>query len=118
MRKFRSAADAIIVTTVVCIEEEFRGWLAEINRYGDVHKQLAAYGGFTELLKSLTAWEILPFDDAAATEFKRLRAQRIRIGTQDLKIASICRIHGALLLSANLRDFRKVPNLLVEDWLH
>jgi tRNA(fMet)-specific endonuclease VapC len=39
------------------------------------------------------------------------------IGTMDLKIASIALAHSATLLSANLRDFRQVPNLSVEDWL-
>ena len=36
----------------------------------------------------------------------------------DLKIAATALVHGALLLSANLRDFRQVPGLMVEDWLH
>jgi tRNA(fMet)-specific endonuclease VapC len=39
------------------------------------------------------------------------------IGSMDLKIASIALAHSATLLSANLRDFRQVPNLSVEDWL-
>jgi tRNA(fMet)-specific endonuclease VapC len=46
-----------------------------------------------------------------------LRKQRIRIGSQDLKIAAIALTRDALLLSANLRDFRHVPGLRVENWL-
>jgi tRNA(fMet)-specific endonuclease VapC len=46
----------------------------------------------------------------------QLRKQ-VRIGSQDLKIAAIALAQGALLLSANLRDFRKVPGLQVENWL-
>ncbi len=37
--------------------------------------------------------------------------------TQDLKIAAIITVHDALLLSANLRDFRQVRGLPVESWL-
>jgi predicted nucleic acid-binding protein len=37
--------------------------------------------------------------------------------TIDLKIAAIVLRHSATLLSANLRDFRQVPGLSVEDWL-
>jgi tRNA(fMet)-specific endonuclease VapC len=59
----------------------------------------------------------LPFDQPAAQQFLDLKAVRVRIGTMDLKIASIVLIHQATLLSANLRDFRQVPGLLVEDWL-
>jgi tRNA(fMet)-specific endonuclease VapC len=47
----------------------------------------------------------------------RLRRLRIRIGTQDLKIAAIALSRDALLLSANLRDFQRVPGLRVENWL-
>jgi tRNA(fMet)-specific endonuclease VapC len=35
----------------------------------------------------------------------------------DLKIAAIALVNQALLLSANLRDFEKVPQLRVENWL-
>jgi tRNA(fMet)-specific endonuclease VapC len=41
---------------------------------------------------------------------------KIRIGTMDLKIASIVKVRDATLFSRNLRDFRKVPGLKVEDW--
>lgn len=39
-------------------------------------------------------------------------------GTMDLKIVSIVLVHGATLLSGNLRDFRQIPGLHVEDWLN
>ena len=35
----------------------------------------------------------------------------------DLRIACIVLAHNATLLTANLRDFRKIPDLRVEDWL-
>ncbi len=35
----------------------------------------------------------------------------------DLKIAVIVLRHGPTLLSANLRDFRQIQGLSVEDWL-
>jgi tRNA(fMet)-specific endonuclease VapC len=57
------------------------------------------------------------FDKGAANRFKEFRKQKIRIGSQDLKIAAIALSHDALLLSANLRDFRMVPGLRIENWL-
>jgi tRNA(fMet)-specific endonuclease VapC len=53
----------------------------------------------------LAEWEIVRWSEPAADEFERLRKQRIRIGTQDLKIAAIALATDSLLLSANLRDF-------------
>ena len=59
---------------------------------------------------------LLDFDSAAAAIVQQLQQQHIRIGTMDLKIASITLAHEATLLSRNVKDFQKVPGLLVEDW--
>lgn len=56
-------------------------------------------------------------DDAAADEFAALRNAKIRVGTMDLKIASICLAQGATLLTRNHVDFEMVPKLRIEDWL-
>lgn len=49
--------------------------------------------------------------------FHRLKAERVRVGTMDLKIAAVCMAHDVLLLSRNLADFQQVPGLRVENWL-
>jgi tRNA(fMet)-specific endonuclease VapC len=98
--------DRDFATSVVTIEEQMRGWLALIHRYHDVHKQLSAYDRLVKLFAFFSRWKIVGFDEAAADEFKRLRAQRIRIGTMDLKIAAIALVNDALLLSANFSDSR------------
>ena len=55
-------------------------------------------------------------DERSLTKFEALQKQRIRIGTMDLKIGSIALSNGATLLSRNLDDFQKVPDLDVADW--
>lgn len=50
------------------------------------------------------------------TDHVSLRRLRIRIGTMDLRIASIALAHGAKLLTRNSVDFAKVPELTIEDW--
>lgn len=79
---------------------------------------MAGYDKLNAVVDFFARWDRLPFDDAAATEFKSLRDHKIRIGTMDLKIASIAFSQDAVVLSANLRDFEQAPNLQVEDWLH
>ncbi len=115
--RMERSTDQVFATTIVSVEEGLRGWLAFINRYQDIHKQIPAYFRLGKLFDFLFDWEILLFDFRAAEEFTRLRRERVRIGTLDLKIGSIALVHNALLLSANLRDFRKVPGLRVENWL-
>ena len=94
-----------------------RGWLAGIQRARDVADQVRPYDQLINLVRFFQAWEILRFDENSAARFSSLRQQRVRIGSQDLKIASISLEAGALLLSANLRDFERVPDLRVENWL-
>lgn len=107
-----------IAIPVVAMEEHLRGWLAQIQRIRDPAKLTAPYGRLIQLVAFFGQWEIAGWTVAAAAEFSQLRASRIRIGTQDLRIASIALSVDALLLSANLRDFERVPGLQVEDWLH
>ncbi|VTU01363.1 PilT protein domain protein OS=Calothrix sp. PCC 7507 GN=Cal7507_4864 PE=4 SV=1 [Gemmataceae bacterium] len=48
---------------------------------------------------------LLDFDEAAAAVFRNLKAARVRIGTMDLRIASIVLAHDATLITMNVRDY-------------
>jgi tRNA(fMet)-specific endonuclease VapC len=102
--------------SIVSFQEHVQGWLAYLRR---ARKRPETLKGFAKLLKvrqDYSARVILPFDERAMDEFLALQQQRIRIGTNDLRIAAIAKAHGVKLLSRNLRDFRLVPGLDVEDW--
>jgi tRNA(fMet)-specific endonuclease VapC len=103
--------------SAVTLEEQMRGWLALIHRLNKVHQQIPAYERLVGLFEFFAQWRIIPFDQGAADEFARLRERGVRIGTMDLKIAATALANGGMLLSANLRDFEKVPGLRVENWL-
>jgi tRNA(fMet)-specific endonuclease VapC len=117
MARMQASADQDIGTTIISVEEQWRGWLAVISREREVTRQVRAYQELLGLLDFLGRWTVLPFDEAAVDCFSRLRGGGVRIGTMDLKIASIALVQNALLLSANLRDFQQVPGLRVENWL-
>jgi tRNA(fMet)-specific endonuclease VapC len=102
---------------IVVVEEQLRGWLAAIRRFPNVHRQITPYLRLAKALDFLLEWNIVVWNEPAADHFICLRAARIRIGTQDLKIACTALAYDALLLSANLRDFNQVPGLHVESWL-
>jgi len=108
--------DQDVATTVITIEEQMRGWLAWINRSDDLQRQVLGYQELQRLFDFYSRWRVIPFDDQVAATFEMLRRRRIRIGTMDLKIAVIALVHDALLLSANLRDFQRVPDLRVANW--
>jgi tRNA(fMet)-specific endonuclease VapC len=110
-------ADDEACLPVVVVEEHLRGWLAEIHRLRDVHKQVVPYVRLTKLIDFVSQWNIVAWNEPAADIFKRIRRLKVRIGTQDLKIAAMALANNARLLSANLRDFEKVPGLHVENWI-
>jgi tRNA(fMet)-specific endonuclease VapC len=105
-----------IVTTIVTYEEQTRGWLAYAAKSHEVAHQIKAYSRLNKHLHAYLGFEVLDFDAAAAREFDRLRFLKIPVGSLDLKIAAIAISQNATLLSRNLKDFRKIPHLRVEDW--
>jgi tRNA(fMet)-specific endonuclease VapC len=115
--RMATSSDKSFATTIVNAEEQLRGWLAEINRHRMLTRQISAYEGMRKYLAFLRPFTLIAFDERAAAEFDRLRKAKVRIGSMDLKIACIALVRNALLLSANLRDFRQVPGLRVENWL-
>ena len=64
--------------------------------------------------------EPLPFELADAEQAGAIRAQLERAGTPighyDVLIAAQARRHGAILVTANRREFARVPGLQVVDW--
>ena len=105
-----------LTTTIVTYEEQTRGWLAYAAKSGKTAHQVKAYGRLKRHLLTYLNFEVLDFDAAAGREFERLQMLRLSIGSTDLKIAAIALSQNAILLSRNLKDFGKIPNLKVEDW--
>ncbi len=68
----------------------------------------------------LGSFPLLPIEIATARMHARLwadlAAQGQLIGAHDLWIAAACLSHGLSLVTSNLREFRRVPGLDVEDW--
>lgn len=104
------------VTTIINFEEQMRGWLAYLSRARTLTRQVEAYRRLKRHLDNYRKIIVLEFDLRAAIEFQRLRKRHRTLGTMDLKIAAIALTNDATLLSRNLTDFRKIPELKVEDW--
>lgn len=74
------------------------------------------YSLLLEIVLGFRSTPVLPFDASAGSVFDSLRAQRIRVGTMDLRIAAIALAQGLIVLTRNLTYFSKVPGLVCEDW--
>jgi tRNA(fMet)-specific endonuclease VapC len=105
--------DAIGIS-VVSIEESLRGRLAQLARAGDGPARIKQYMLLEQSIQLFAQFPIVSYDQDAETNFQQLRA--LRMGTQDRKIASIALAAQLILVTANRRDFARVPGLVLEDW--
>ena len=105
-----------IAVSIVTYEEQMRGWLAHIHGAKSVDRQAAGYQRLEQMLEFYCDMSLLPFSGTVLDTFQHLWTERIRITTMDLKIAATALAYDATLLTANTKDFVKVPNLRIEDW--
>jgi tRNA(fMet)-specific endonuclease VapC len=105
-----------ISITVITLEEQIRGRFDMIRRAASPSELILAYRNLHITFDSLKTFEILDFSPAASSIYSFLLKQKIKIGTQDLKIAAIALSVNGILVTRNQRDFVKVPNLVLEDW--
>lgn len=104
-------------TTIITVEEVMRGWMAAIRRVHDPLAQIRAYSNLRRLFRFFATWRVLEWDEPAVNQFQSLKQASTKVGTMDLKIASIVLTTGATLLTRNTNDFVRVPGLQIEDWL-
>jgi tRNA(fMet)-specific endonuclease VapC len=60
----------------------------------------------------------LNFDDSAAEWYGMIRARALQqpIGDRDLLVAATCLARGCTLVTNNMREFGRIPELRCEDW--
>jgi tRNA(fMet)-specific endonuclease VapC len=111
-----SALDRPLITTVINVEEQVQGRLKQLAEAKNDAVRSQCYEWLTETVRFLSAFQILQYTPEAQQIFADFRSQRVRIGTQDLRIASIVIAHGGTVLTRNRKDFEQVPGLIIEDW--
>jgi tRNA(fMet)-specific endonuclease VapC len=106
----------VLTTTAINVQEQLRGRLAQVSDAKMGLPLFDSYRWLSETVTMLSDFKILQFTIEAQMIYQHFKQQRIRIGTQYLRIAAITRAHQGILLSRNLRDFEKVPELTVQNW--
>jgi tRNA(fMet)-specific endonuclease VapC len=100
-----------LAVTAISVGELMHG----VYKSAQIDKNLARLGVL------LAAVVLLPYDEAAARQFGRTKAELERTGQKlgdlDLQIASIALARDVPLVTHNRRHFERVPDLVTEDWL-
>ena len=102
--------EGICISTIV---------LAELE-YG-IAKSMFPEKNKAALMKMLAVFEILDFDANAAVEYGLILADLQRKGTpispMDALIAAHAKAAGLTLITNNMREFERVRNLSLENWV-
>ncbi len=119
VNRLKALADIDIGITIITKVEVLRGridYLLKAETGDNLLKAQELLFRTEELLNDLS---VVPIDRAASIEFDRLRIiSKIRkIGRADLLIASITLANRATLVTRNLRHFKQIPGLKVENWV-
>ena len=104
---------------VVAAGEVVRGWLAAVRQAEAGKGRMSledAFGRFQQSLVNLAPFTLLPYTAAAHALVEQWRKAKIRVGTNDMRIAAICIDHGATLVTRNARDYTLIPGLTLDVW--
>ena len=107
---------SMLATTVITAEEQLRGRLAMIRKARTDERIVKAYDNLLATVLYFRTITVIGFDSKSQRIFRKLREQKIRIGTQDLRIAAIALARNATVVTRNQKDFSLVPSLKIEDW--
>jgi tRNA(fMet)-specific endonuclease VapC len=108
-----------VATTTVTVEERLQGWLGAVRQASapnQADRLIWAYTGLRQTVQYVNGFVILDWTESASRKFFELRQEKVRIGTQDLRIAAIALSVDAVVVTRNRKDFAQVPGLQIEDW--
>lgn len=93
---------------MITFEEKVKGWLNVINKYNNqaskYDKLIWGYKGLWDKIEYFKNIKLLEFDAKACNVYAELVKQKIRVGTQDLRIAAITLSVNKLLVTHNRKD--------------
>ncbi len=116
VKRFSANPLGSIGVSAMGVEEALRGRLAMLARPFSGPRRIQAYARLVTTVHLFLQLPIVAFDQGSETLFQQFRTARLRVGTQDLKIAAVALANNLTLLTRNRVDFSRVPGLLIDDW--
>src|SRR5262245_29917007 len=101
--------------TVLTVEEQLSGWYTRIRQAKRPDQLAEAYRRLAKTIRFFARLQIIDYDEPTIARYERLRKQNVKIGRNDLRIAAAVLEQDAVLVTRNVRDFRQVPGLSIED---
>jgi tRNA(fMet)-specific endonuclease VapC len=117
--RYHAAFAEEVCTTIITKAEMLRGRLDYLLKADSADEFLLAQELLRQTEFRLAGLQIVEMGQASLAHFEQLRQSKglKKIGRADLLIASIALANRATLVTRNVRDFRRIPNLQVVNWL-
>jgi len=116
MQRVNATDPQKMAVTTITLEEQIYGRLNQIRRATSAESLVSAYAKLRYTWDFFSTINLLDFTQEAGDCYAELVRQRIRVGTQDLKIAAIALSVKGIVVTRNQRDFARVPGLELADW--
>ena len=108
--RFDQLAEALCISAITLGE-----LLYGVEKSARRSENLEAVEQFTARL------EVVPFSLRAAAHFGQIWAELAKLGTlcgaYDMLIGAHARSEGLMLVTNNVREFQRIPGLLVDNWV-
>jgi tRNA(fMet)-specific endonuclease VapC len=119
LARLKSVIDIEVGITIITKVEILRGRIDYLVKAESGSSLLKAQELLFRTETLLSELLIIPIDRSASIEFDRLReiSKFRKIGRADLLIASITLANRATLVTRNLRHFKQIPGLKLENWV-
>jgi tRNA(fMet)-specific endonuclease VapC len=116
VNRVRAVAPSERAISVVTVEEQLSGWYTQLRQAKDQERLAWAYRRLAASIRSLAKVQIVDFDEPAIRRYEQLKKPKLKVRKMDLRIAATVLELDAILVTRNVRDFRQVPGLRIEDW--
>jgi len=111
-----ATAPADLAITVITVEEQLSGWYTLLRSTTRPDQLSIIYQSLADSIPFLAQFTIVSFAEPAMARFDSLVALKLNVRKMDLRIAAIALERGATVVARNVRDFQRIPRLVVEDW--
>ena len=114
-RVLRISAHQIWIS-IITVKEAIGGVLALIDNPKRSAMAAQDCDFLRRLMRDLTDFQILPYDEAAGRIFAGMTAAEKRVGGNDCKIAASAMSRNFTVVTRNMKDFAQIHGVRCEDW--
>jgi tRNA(fMet)-specific endonuclease VapC len=116
LARVRQARPATVSASAITVEEQIDGWYHRL-KHARVPQDIEDH--YRRLLATVVffgKFPVIEYTVPAIQRFEMLKKAKLNIRANDMRIGAIALEAGATVVTANTRDFGRIPNLAVEDW--